>query len=154
MNVAFRNVSEPRLLQQLTQAQTAMARLFDNRARHLGLSRPQWRTIAGLYGNNGMTQTELSDLTSIARSPLGKIIDQLEKRGYVERRGDPDDRRINRLFLTAEVDPLLEPARALAADLESKILEGIPDRDGSEEFLHQLTQRLQSLVCDELRPTS
>ena len=80
------------LLQLLTDSQSAMARLFEHRARHLGLTRPQWLVLSGLYGHGGVTQTELSELISVAPSPLGKIVDKLEVAGYVERRPDPDDR--------------------------------------------------------------
>ena len=81
---------EGELLQLLTDTQVAMSRLFAHRARHLGLTLPQWRALARLYRNDGLTQSQLSALTGIAPSPLGKIIDHLEQRGYVERRGDPD----------------------------------------------------------------
>jgi MarR family transcriptional regulator for hemolysin len=145
--------SEPKLLQLLTDAQSGMARLFENRARHLGLTRPQWRVLAGLHGNDGITQTALSEITSIARSPLGKIVDQLERKHYIERRGDADDRRINRLYLTVEVTPLVGPARELAAALESSVLEGMPESTDITELLAHLTERLKTLGADELRST-
>jgi MarR family transcriptional regulator for hemolysin len=134
------------LLQLLTDAQATMARIFEQRARHLGLTRPQWRVLAGLYGNDGMTQSELSEHISIARSPLGKIVDQLERIGYVERQHDPDDRRINRLFITGEVEPLLQPARELAIDLEQRALDGVPTEAPFVEQLAYLTERLQAIV--------
>ena len=140
------------LLQLLTDAQSTMARLFEHRARHLGLTRPQWRVLSGLYGNDGMTQSELSEHISIARSPLGKVVDQLERTGYVERHDDPDDRRINRLFLTDKVQPLVEPARALAIELEQCALDGLPEHAPLVEQLTQLTERLQALIQQDLQP--
>lgn len=139
------------LLQLLTDAQSAMARLLESRARHLGLTRPQWRVLAGLHGNDGMTQTELSEHISIARSPLGKIVDQLESRGFVERRDDPDDRRINRLYLTPRIEPVVEPASALALELERAALEGLPAEGTFLEQLAHLTERLKSLLRTEQR---
>ncbi len=141
------------LLQLLTDAQSTMAKLFEHRARHLGLTRPQWRVLSGLYGNDGMTQSELSEHISIARSPLGKIIDQLERLGYVERHHDPDDRRINRLFLTGEVEPLLQPARDLALELEQRALDGLPQDASFVEQLSYLTRRLQALTHQDVRAT-
>ena len=90
-------MTDPTLMTLLTQTQNAMGRLFNQRARHLGVTRPQWRVITGLYGRSGLSQSELSAIVSIARSPLGKIIDTLEASGWVERRPDADDRRVNRL---------------------------------------------------------
>lgn len=150
MNLIFERADEPMLLQLLTDAQSAMARLFESRARHLGLTRPQWRIVAGLYGHSGITQTELSELTSIARSPLGKIVDQLENKGFLERHRDPDDRRINRLVLTEAVRPLLAPAAQLATELEREVLEGLPGSGGPREMLVLLVERLQELVSNEL----
>jgi MarR family transcriptional regulator for hemolysin len=139
------------LLQLLTDAQSTMARLFEHRAQHLGLTRPQWRVLAGLYGNDGMTQTELSEHISIARSPLGKIVDQLERAGYVQRRGDPDDRRINRLYLTPSFEPLVGPAATLVRELEQTALEGLPPEGSFVEQLACLSRRLKALVQHELR---
>ncbi len=143
-----------RLLQMLTEAQSAMARLFERRAKHLGLNRPQWRVLSGLIGRNGITQTELADRVAIARSPLGKIIDQLERRGLVERRDDAHDRRINRLYLTDAVTPLVAPATRLAMELESAVLQPLPEE---AEFLDQLaavTEHLQEIVQREFHTHS
>ena len=115
-------MSDPYLLTLLTEVQNSMGRLFNHRARHFGLTRPQWRVISGLYGNAGVTQTELAEIVSIARSPLGKIIDNLETNGLVERRADPDDRRVKRLHLMPAIEPVLEPTREIALALEEEVL--------------------------------
>jgi DNA-binding MarR family transcriptional regulator len=137
---------EGELLTLLTETQAVMGRLFAHRAQHLGLSRPQWRVLLGLYRNDGLTQSQLSELTSIARSPLGKIVDQLERAGYVERRGDPDDRRVNRLHTTDAVEPVIQPARKLARDLENAVLDGLPARDDLVRQLTILKANLQALA--------
>lgn len=154
MNVMRRRTTPPRLLQLLNDAQSTMVRLFEHRAHHLGITRPQWRVIAGLYGNNGMTQTELSQLTDIARSPLGKIIDQLEKKNFIERKGDPDDRRINRLYLTESVEPILEPARALVHELEAEAVAGIEPLADPVETIRALSVRLKQMLEQEFQPSS
>lgn len=141
---------DPRLLKLLTDTQSAMVRLFDVRAQHLGLTRAQWRIVSGLYGHAGMTQTELSERTGIARSPLGKIIDQLESKGYLERRSDPEDRRINRLHLTDVVVPLLEPARDVATRLEMDVMDGVSSVAEITELLAKLNDRLHQLVTEEV----
>lgn len=150
MSTTIKTGNEPRLLQLLTDTQSAMARLFEARARHLGLSRPQWRIMSGLYGHSGLTQTELSERTSIARSPLGKIVDQLEAKGFVERRPDPEDRRVNCLYLTEAATPLIGPAIEVAQELEQSVLEGVTLRDSATELLDQLNERLQRLLREEL----
>lgn len=145
---------EDQLLQLLTDTQLVMSRLFAHRAQHLGLTRPQWQALARLYNNQGITQSELSTLTNIARSPLGKIIDQLERHGYVERRNDPDDRRVNRLYVTDAVDPLVGPARELSHDLEQTVLDGLPAGGDIVAQLTWLKSRLNELADQEAPATS
>lgn len=120
------------LLTLITQVQNSMGRLFNHRAKDFGLTRPQWRVISGLYGHSGVTQTELSEMISIARSPLGKIIDNLEAAGLVERRSDPDDRRVKRLHLTPAIEPLLEPTRVIARGLEDELLADLTERERAD----------------------
>ncbi len=141
------------LLQVLTDTQAAMVRLFEHRAKDLGFNRPQWRVLSGLFGNDGITQTELSEMIFIARSPLGKIVDKLEALGYVERRADSDDRRINRLYLTAAVGPLVEPTEALVRELEDTVIDGIADKPDLLEKLTQMHRRLGVLLARELGTT-
>lgn len=83
---------------------TDVARLlrtvFDRRVKALGITRPQWLALRRLKRKSGASQSELADMMEIERAPAGKIVDRLEERGWIERRPDPVDRRINRIFLT------------------------------------------------------
>ena len=60
----------------------------------------QWLVLTRLYRRPGASQTELADMLEIDRASAGRMIDRMEKNGWVERRPDDGDRRINRLHLT------------------------------------------------------
>ena len=75
--------------------------VFDRRVRDMGLTRGQWLVLTRLYRRPGASQTELADMLEIDRASAGRMIDRMEKNGWVERRPDDGDRRINRLHLTA-----------------------------------------------------
>ena len=68
-----------------------------------GFTDGSWMALVRLdeEGEN-LTQAALSQVLGIDRSNLVRILDQLEGRGLVERRSDPNDRRAHRLFLTPE----------------------------------------------------
>ena len=140
---------EGELLTLLTETQAAMSRLFTQRAGHLGLTRPQWRVLTGLYRHDGLTQSQLAEMTLIARSPLGKIVDQLEAMGFVERRADPHDRRVNRLHTTDAVGPVMQPARKLVSDLEKLVLDGLPGESSLVQQLIRLKANLLALIEQE-----
>ena len=79
-----------------------MRTVFDRRVRRLGLTRAQWLVLTRLYRRPGTSQTELAEMLEVDRASAGRMIDRMEKGGWVERRADPVDRRVKRLHLTAE----------------------------------------------------
>src|SRR5262249_34674165 len=77
-----------------------MRTVFDRRVKALGLTRPQWLALGRLNRHPGASQSELADMMEIEKAPAGKIVDRMEEKGWVVRRPDPLDRRVNRIHLT------------------------------------------------------
>jgi DNA-binding MarR family transcriptional regulator len=100
---------------------------YDRRARELGLTRSQWWVLNNLFRNQGITQSELADILEIEKASLGRLVDRLEVKGWVERRADPADRRAKRLHLTGEVQELMRGLRVLAAELRSDAMDGLQE---------------------------
>jgi len=74
---------------------------FDRRARKLGLTRPQWLLLSRLHRHPGASQSELAVMLEVEKATAGRMIDRLEANGWVERRAEPGDRRVKRVYLTA-----------------------------------------------------
>lgn len=85
----------------ITDVGRLMRTVFERRVRAFGLTRAQWLVIARVHRRPGMSQSEAADLLEIEKAPAGRLIDRMEAKGWLERRADPNDRRINRLHLTA-----------------------------------------------------
>ena len=77
---------------------------FDRRVRRIGLTRSQWLVLSLLHRHPGISQSELAEMLEVERATAGRMIDRMERRNWLVRRPDPADRRINRLFLTAEAE--------------------------------------------------
>ena len=43
-------------------------------------------------------------MLEVEKATAGRMVDRMEKKGWVVRRPDAGDRRVNRLHLTAEAD--------------------------------------------------
>jgi DNA-binding MarR family transcriptional regulator len=76
--------------------------VFERRVRAFGLTRAQWLVIARVHRRPGLSQSEVADLLEIEKAPAGRLIDRMQAKGWLERRDDHADRRINRLHLTAK----------------------------------------------------
>jgi len=105
-----------------------LRRRFDERARAIGVTRAQWRTLAMLNRNEGLNQGRLAELLEVEPITLCRMVDRLEEAGHVERRRDPGDRRAWKIFLTAQSRPLIAQLRVIADELLKHALIGVaPD---------------------------
>jgi len=96
-------------------------RRFEQRLRGLGLSRAQSRVLAYLQPNEGTNQAGLAELLEIEPISLARLLDNMEGRGWVERYRVPFDRRLRRLYLTAEGEAVLAKVEALADFYDAEI---------------------------------
>jgi DNA-binding MarR family transcriptional regulator len=62
---------------------------------------PQFDILATLRFSEGVTQTELAEKLLVTKGNVCQLLDRMEKIGWVQRRPDRDDARINRLYLTS-----------------------------------------------------
>ena len=104
-------------------------RRFDQRASSLGLTRAQWRVLAQLRRREGINQTALAEILEIEPITLGRHIDRLVEKGFVERRPDPADRRAWRLHLRSEVQPVLDRLREMSRLTSGEALAGLTAAD-------------------------
>jgi MarR family transcriptional regulator for hemolysin len=100
-------------------------RVFDRRVAHLDITRVQWRVLKSLARAEGATQVELAEQLDVEPIALGRVIDRLQKAGFVERRADPSDRRVWRLYLLPASAQLVAPLEAIAQILRTDATAGI-----------------------------
>jgi MarR family transcriptional regulator for hemolysin len=102
--------------------------LADQRARAYGMTRAQWAVLFRLDRSEGLKQSELADLLDLQPITLTRLLDRLADNDLIERRADPNDRRANRLFLTAAARPLLERLTLLGEEMMETVLAGFDDK--------------------------
>ncbi|MCO5107332.1 MAG: MarR family transcriptional regulator [Burkholderiaceae bacterium] len=85
----------------------------------------QARVLVHLAREEGLRQIELANLLEVQPITLARLVDQLDARGLVERRPDPEDRRAHRLFLTPAARPHLAAIRTVAASVRARALRDI-----------------------------
>lgn len=125
---------------------------YDRRIKDLELTRSQWWVLNHLYFNEGMIQTELSAILEIERATLGRLLDRLEEKGWVERRPAPNDRRVKRIFLTREVDDVMQTMRERARETRLQALSGLSaqDQEWLIDTLIMIKRNLSQVAEDEV----
>jgi DNA-binding MarR family transcriptional regulator len=109
---------------------------------------PQWTILMLLYGDMARTSADMARQMSHDAGAMTRLVDQLEKRGLLNRVRDTADRRAVNLVLTAE-------GRALADSLKGRVVDflNVALTDFSEDELAtwlKLTMRMIGLI--EARP--
>lgn len=125
-----------------------MRRVYDRRVEHLGLTRAQWRVMVHLFRRDGVRQTELAGILEIEKPTLGRLVDQLEKKGWVARQVDPDDLRARRLIVSPEARDLIAEMDALAMTVQDDALRGMSEEDA--ERLAELLLGIKLNLLDVL----
>ena len=93
----------------------------------LEMTPEQWVVLVRLWERDGRTQNQLSDETLRDKYTMSRMLDGMEKRGWLERRPDPGDGRSRLVFLTRaglELEARLVP---VARELVEDLLRGIPE---------------------------
>jgi MarR family transcriptional regulator, transcriptional regulator for hemolysin len=129
-----------------------MRTAFDRRVRKLGLTRSQWLVINRLHRRPGATQSELAEMLEVEKPTAGRMVDRMEAKGWVERRADGADRRVNRLYLTNEADLI---QRRLARISDRTIDDALsPLSPGERDQFSELTARVKRQLQAMLDPAS
>ena len=109
----------------------------DKQAARHGLTRAQWAVLAKVERTEGLKQTELAEQMEMQPITLTRLVDKLCNNGWIERRGDETDRRVNRLYLKKAARPLLGKLSGLRSEITTTALEGISPAD-AHRMLDQL----------------
>lgn len=123
---------------------------FDRRAAEFGLTRAQWKALRRIRDEPDLRQNDLAECLDLEPIAVGRVIDRLEKGGFVERRPDPRDRRCWRLHVTDAAHAPIDQAEGVAAELRREALRGISA--GEQAQLVDLLTRLKKNLAAIDRP--
>ena len=111
----------------------------------LGLYRGQPRMLDLLWEQDGRTQREIADHMRSNPATVTKMLQRMEANGFVERRTDPVDQRISRVYLTEKSQQVKVEVNKLYEDMARTVFDGFT----LEEIM--LLRRLLTHMRDNLR---
>ena len=130
-------------------ANTALARRLQKyfRENNLELTVEQWSVLVHLWKEDGVSQQELCRKTARDKPSITRLVDNMEKLGLVERAGNPQDRRVNKVVLTPAGKALKDSTMQLAHQTLLDGLEGVSAEDV------EVTRRVLTQVYENLNAT-
>jgi DNA-binding MarR family transcriptional regulator len=115
----------------LAQVGQHAADLFAERISSLGLTPPQAGILRAISRQPGQSQQALSNVLCLLPSRVVAFIDDLEERGYIERRRNPTDRRQHALHLTPRGEELMKQLSTVGREHEHDITTGLSPQQRS-----------------------
>jgi len=113
----------------LSQVGIHASRQFAERIATAGLNPPLFRVLNLVDAAEGRSQQAIGQAIAVPASRMVALVDELEQEGLVERRPDPEDRRVRALYLTAKGRKALTRCREIAKRHEEELTQGLGASD-------------------------
>lgn len=128
------------------------ARLLSNRVnfsfRQAGyeLTIEQWSILSDLNRQDGVSQQVFADRSAKNKASITSLINNLEKKGWVLRKPDRDDRRSNKIFITEEGIKVYEMLSPILQETLEQTLHPFSNQDMTigMEMMTSLVHSLQT----------
>jgi MarR family transcriptional regulator for hemolysin len=119
---------------------------IDRALKPIGVTYAQGIVLVVLFrfGEEGVVQSDLAQAMDLRKTTLVGLIDRLERKSYLLRRPDPEDRRIKHILLTDQGRRLLSRIHSIVTTLNAKFLSHTTAMDIAriEEVLSQMKRHL------------
>ena len=127
----------------LSQLGHRSASVFADLIASVDLTPPHAGILRAIASEPGRSQQALSGQLGLLPSRVVAYVDELEDRGYVERRRNPDDRRLHALYLTASGKKLVSKIGELGRQRERLMTAGLDtdQRDTLRRLLSAVAER-------------
>jgi len=135
--------------QELGRLMGSVCRLHHTRADQfmdkIGLYRGQAQLLMTLSEQDGLSHSEIAEKLEISAPAATKVIQRMEEAHYVQRRADPADERVSRVYLQAQGHALIARIRRMFGQLDQTMFEGLSEPD-LERFRDLLTRMQINLL--------
>jgi DNA-binding MarR family transcriptional regulator len=112
----------------------------------IGLYRGQPPMLHALWEQEGLSHTELAARLGISPATTTKMIQRMEKTGFVQRRPDPQDQRLSRVYLTEAGRAIRSEVEAVWLQIEAETLAGfsVEEKESLRHFFLKIQNNLSA----------
>ncbi len=107
---------------------------------NINITSDQWILLKNIHENEGINQTELSNLAKKEAASVTRTLDLLEKKNWVERKVDKNSRRVFQLFCTNKGNRMVEKILPLALKARARASKGLSTEE--IKILNSLLDRI------------
>ncbi|MDR1770415.1 MAG: MarR family transcriptional regulator [Hungatella sp.] len=124
-----------------------LADSLEKRLNNFNITRSQWIALYYIKNNDMITQRQLADKMSLKEPSVVRLIDKMERYGWVNRISSNDDKRMKFLILTDSGKEIETAMLDVAEKFKSDVLNGISFED-LDVFKATLNKMLENIEDD------
>lgn len=121
--------------------------LLSKKLDNLEIKNGQYDFFYVIASNEGITQKEIAEILSIGKSTVAKAVKNLTDKGYVEKRINSRDKRVEHLFLTDSGKKMAPKVKAIFIENLEVAERGLSVAE--KDLLISLMQKVLRNVADE-----
>lgn len=133
-------------------AQRLLHRTLEVSLKQYDLTPGQWNLLNQLDRAGALSQKALADRTRKEQATITRYLDTLERKGFIVRSRDANDRRAHVITLTDQARDLLKQVEPVAEDAAERLVDNI-DQEDIDTFLAVL-DRLKANAESYIEDTS
>ncbi|MBE3116015.1 MarR family transcriptional regulator [Candidatus Bathyarchaeota archaeon] len=126
---------------QFAKANQLASRFLSQKVSQLNVTSVQAMVLGFLDDEDRITSSELGKRTELDSATLTGILDRLEAAGFIERKGNPDDRRSISIHLTRQGKLMSREATRVITEANLEFLEVLTDAQKND--LHGIIKKLR-----------
>ena len=119
------------------------------RQENVPLTPEQFLLIDLLWNQGSMSQQQLADQMHKDKNSVTKLVDAIERKGFVYRQQNASDRRSNTLVLTEKALELRDDAKQKGISILDEMLEGISEAE-LRSFLSTLNKLNVNMTIEDI----
>lgn len=112
----------------------------------LGLYHGQPRLLYLLGLEDGRTKKELAECIKVSAPTITKMVERMEKNGFVYTAKDAKDNRVSRVYLAEKGKAVLADLDVFRKETKEQYLKGLSDQE--VELLHDLLHKIADNIPD------
>lgn len=117
----------------------------------IGLYRGQPPVLKALWEQEGLTHTALAERLHVTPATITKMLQRMEKAGFVVRKPDAEDQRVSRVYLTKAGRAIQRRVQAVWKRMDRETFAGFTQEERAllRRFLQQIRENLRRVTDDK-----
>ena len=122
----------------------------------LGLHRGQPQLLFALWDEDGLTHSQLAERLMVTPATISRMVQRMERTGFLTRQPDPADERVSRVYLSAAGRAVRDDLQRVWRRMEEETFAGLSDEEVSalNGFLRGLRDNLLRASAQPPHPLS